>query len=85
MNTLTLGDDRRRKMAALYPLTHGPAPERYRAIAIWWRLHAEESLIPSQALEYAENQERLYRDMLARPIHYRIKPNDITDYEWSQK
>lgn len=78
---LTRSEERRRKMAALYPRTRGPAPERYRAIARWWRLHSEETADPAECLRYADNQDRLYRDMLERPRHYRAKPMGRTDWE----
>jgi hypothetical protein len=72
-------------MVALYSRTHGPAPDKYRAIARWWRLHAEESANPSECLGYADNQDRLYRDMLDRPNHYKAKPIELSDFQWSQR
>jgi hypothetical protein len=85
MRPLSVSDERRRKMVALYPRTHGPAPDKYRAIARWWRLHAEESATPQECLGYAENQDRLYQDMLERPRHYKAKPAELSDFQWSQK
>lgn len=85
MRALTKKEGRRRKMVALYPRTHGPAPEKYRGIARWWRLQAEESADPAECLRYADNQDRLYADMLARPHHYSRKPTDLTDFQWSEK
>lgn len=85
MRPITRKEQRRRKMAALYSRMHGPAPEKYRAIARWWRLHTEETKAPELCREYADNQDRLYADMLARPRHYRRKPADLSDYEWSQR
>lgn len=85
MRPLSKAGERRRKMVALYSRTHGPAPDKYRAIARWWRLHAEESANPSECLGYAGNQDRLYRDMLERPNHYKTKPADLSDFQWSQK
>lgn len=84
MRPLSKSEERRRKMVALYPQTHGLAPDCYRAIAEWWRLHAEESATPDQALEYADNQDRLYADMLRRPQHYKIKPPHMSNFQWSQ-
>lgn len=85
MRALTKTEQRRRKMVALYARTHGPPPERYRAIARWWRLHAEESLNPQECLMYAANQYWLYADMLSRPSHYKSKPIGLSDFQWSQK
>ena len=83
---LTISEDRRRKMAALYPRTHGPdVADRYRASAEWWRLHAEESANPSECLQYAENQDRIADDMERRTLHHSVKPLDFTRYEWSLK
>jgi hypothetical protein len=85
MRPLTKEQERRRKMVALYPRTHGPAPDRYRASARWWRLHAEESANPKECLGFADNQDRLYSDMLERPNHYKTKPIDLSDFQWSQQ
>ena len=85
MRPLSVEEELRRKMVALYPRTNGPAPERYRAIARWWMLHAEESRNPSECLGYADNQDRLYADMLRRPKHYALKPIGISDFQWSQQ
>lgn len=82
---LSKEEERRRKMAALYLRTHGPAPEKYRAIARWWRLHAEETKTPEVCNGYADKQDRLYADMLARPRHYLRRPADLTDFQWSQR
>lgn len=57
-------------------------PENYRWAAVWWRLHARVSRDGS-ALHYSSNQLALYRDALARPEHYRAKPADVTDWQWS--
>lgn len=85
MSPLTVEDERRQRSLALYPRTHGPAgPDRYRAIAEWWRISAEESRVPEEHLLYADNQDRLADDMERRPEHYRRKPIDKTDYQWSQ-
>jgi hypothetical protein len=80
---LTIEEDRRRKMVALSPRMHGPAPGRYRASAEWWRLHAEESAAPDVCLGYADAQDRLADDMENRPAHYRTKPADMTDWQRS--
>lgn len=63
-----------------------PPPERYRWHAIWWHLDSKVHR-PSAAssLEYASNLLRLRRDMLARPEHYRRKPDHLTDYQWSKE
>ena len=84
MKPLTESEERRRRMMALYSRTHGPAPDKYRAIARWWRLAAQESRNPNELMQYAENQDALYADMLRRPGHYLSKPMDMTDYQWSQ-
>lgn len=81
--TMTIEEDRTRRRLALSDRMHGPAPDRYRAIAEWWRISAEESMTPEQHLAYADNQERLAADMEARPRHYKIKPLGKTDWEWS--
>lgn len=83
MQALTKHEDRRRRQLALVPRLHGPAPDRYRAAAEWWRIEAEESANPSAALSYADGQERLADDMERRPGHYRVKPGDKTDWQWS--
>lgn len=58
--TLSIEENRRQRQAALYPRTHGPeCADRYRAIAEWWRIAAEESANPAECLRYAANQERL--------------------------
>lgn len=65
---LTREEERRRKMVALYPRTHGPdVADKYRAIAEWWRLHAEETANPDECLRYAANQDRVADDTEARP------------------
>jgi hypothetical protein len=60
-------------------------PERYRWIAVWWRLHARESADPATCWRYSRNQRRLYRDMLSRPEHYTswMRPSGVTDWQWS--
>lgn len=85
MRALTKTEERRRKMVALYLRTHGPSPERYRAIARWWRLHAEESKNSAECRMYADNQDRLYADMLSRASHYKSKPIELSDFQWSQR
>lgn len=83
---LTKEEERRRKMVALYPRAHGPdVADRCRAIAEWWRLHAETSANPSEPTQWADNQDRIADDMEARPGHHRCRPLDITRYEWSQR
>lgn len=62
-----------------------PAPERYLWAAVWWHLHSRETRTPDQCLGYARNQLRLAKDMAARPDHYRRKPSDKTDFQWSQQ
>lgn len=82
---LTVEEDRRRRMLTLYPRAHGPAgPDRYRAIAEWWRLHAEETAIPEECFRYAEGQDRLAADMEARPTHYRAKLAGQTYWQCSE-
>lgn len=81
---LTIEDDRRQKMLALSPRMHGPAPDRYRAAAEWWRLHAEESATPEECRRYADGQDAIAADMDNRPNHYLLKPTNKTDWQWSQ-
>ncbi|UFS67766.1 hypothetical protein LO749_16880 [Paracoccus denitrificans] len=64
--------DRRRKARS--------APERYRWIAVWWRLSALESMIPERHRQYARNQMALAADMERRPWHYASKPAGMTDW-----
>lgn len=58
-------------------------PEKYRWIAVWWRLHARESRVPEQSRRYAQAQMMLAADMEARPSHYAAKPSDRTDWQHS--
>lgn len=60
-----------------------PAPERYLWVAVWWRLHARESKNASECRQFANNQLRLFKDMIARPEHYRNQPLGKTDWERS--
>lgn len=71
-------------MLALSIRMHGPAPDRYRACARWWKIHAEESAIPDQCLEFAKAQDFIAADMERRPNHYLLKPSNKTDWQWSQ-
>lgn len=67
MQAPAITDQRRAQMAALYPRTHGPeCADKYRAIAEWWKLRAEESANPSECLQYAANQDAIV-DRLDRP------------------
>ncbi len=61
-----------------------PPPARYLWIAVWWHLHSRETANPAECLRYARGQFRLAKDMAARPSHYRFKPSDKTDWEWSE-
>lgn len=55
---LTVTEERRARMRALYPRTHGPeCADKYMAIAEWWRLYSEETAIPDECLRYAAAQE----------------------------
>lgn len=85
LRPLTKDEARRARMRELAVLCSGPAPERYRAAAELWRLHAEESAAPEECLAFANNQDRLATDMESRPAYYARKPADKTDWEWSQK
>lgn len=60
-----------------------PAPDCYLWAAVWWHLRSKESRNPSEMLTYARSQLRLARDMAARPDHYRRRPVDVTDWQWS--
>lgn len=80
----TVEEARRRKRAALYHRTHQPdCPDKFRAIAEWWRLSAEESAVPERDLAYAAAQGAIADDMERRPGHHRNKPADVTRYHWS--
>lgn len=79
----TVEGARHRKMAALYQRAHQTdCPDKFRAIAEWWRLSAEESATPEVLLQYADNQDVLADDMERRPGHYRIKPVEQTCWQW---
>lgn len=81
----TVEEARLRKRAALYHRTHQPdCPDKFRAIAEWWRLSAEESAAPERDLAYAAGQDAIADDMERRPGHYRAKPLDKTAFQWSQ-
>ena len=58
----------------------GSAPERYRWIAVWWRLSALESMTPDKHRKYARSQMALAADMERRPHHYAAKPAGMTDW-----
>lgn len=58
----------------------GSATERYRWIAVWWRLHALESMTPGVCRGYARSQMALAADMERRPHHYAAKPSGLTDW-----
>lgn len=60
-----------------------PPPERYLWSAVWWHLHSRETANPDECLRHAKGQLRLAKDMANRPAHYRRKPADKTDWEWS--
>jgi len=60
-----------------------PIPERYLWIAVWWHLHSKETANPAECIRSAKGLLRLAKDMAARPDHYRHKPGDKTDWEWS--
>jgi hypothetical protein len=80
---LTAKEDRQRRRIALYPRTHGLAPDCYRAIAELCLIEAEESRNPGVHLAVADNQRRLADDIEARPKHYKMKPPWKTDWQWS--
>jgi hypothetical protein len=57
---LTKHEANRMAARALYPRTHGPeCADKYRAIAEWWRLEAEESSNAEECLKYAKNQDAI--------------------------
>jgi len=56
-------------------------PDKFRAIAEWWDLHAEESADPDQALAAARSQRAQTEDMEKRPGHYRGKPPEMTCHQ----
>ena len=60
-----------------------PPPEKYMWEAVWWHLDARNVAYPEQHLSYARSQLRLAKDMADRPQHYRRKPRDLTDWQWS--
>lgn len=61
-----------------------PVPERYLWVAVWWHMHAKETMMPDECLGYARGQLRLARDMRERPEHFRSKPAGKSDWEWSK-
>jgi hypothetical protein len=71
------------KAAALEKARLLPAPKKYLWIAVWWHLHAREDKAPEGCLIQAKWQLRLAKDMCARPDHFRAKPADVTDWQWS--
>lgn len=83
MRALSVPNDIRSKQVSLFNRVHGPAPDCYQAIAEWWRLEAMISKNPALCHWYADNQYRLAIDMEARPDHYKIKPENMTDWQWS--
>lgn len=80
---LPIEEDRRQRQADAASRWNEPPPARYRAIAEWWRIHAETSAAPGISLGYASSQERLADDMEARPGHYRLKMPGETDWQRS--
>jgi hypothetical protein len=60
-------------------------PRCYYWHAVWWRLHARESRNSAECLRFSRNQLSLYRDMVARPEHYRraARPDGCSDWKWS--
>lgn len=59
-------------------------PESYRWNAVWWHLESKRRYpTMAEALQYSRNMLNLRRDMLARPEHYRQKPKNLTDWQWS--
>lgn len=85
--------------ASLHPLTIGeaqmhaaemgrrsPPPECYRWRAVWWHLESKRRYPSAPAsLQYSRNMLGLRRDMIARQEHFRRKPRELTDWQWSQK
>jgi hypothetical protein len=61
------------------------SPHCYYWNAVWWRLHARESKNSAECVRFSRNQLALYRDMVARPEHYRkpSRPDSSTDWQWS--
>jgi len=83
---LTKTEDRRRRQAAGRDRRHqADCPDKFRAIAEWWRIEAEDSASPEQCLTYAVNQEAIAADMEVRPRHHSRKPLDVTRYQWSRR
>lgn len=58
----------------------GTLAERYRWIAVWWRLYAKECANPREPIRYARSQALLAADIAARPEHYAAKPVGLTDW-----
>jgi hypothetical protein len=60
-------------------------PHCYLWSALWWRKEASRGYPCSErSRSYSRNQLQLFRDMLARPEHYRRKPKGTTDWQWMQ-
>lgn len=67
MLPITETEARIAEMHALYSRTHGPeCADKYRAIAEWWTLQAEESANPAECLRYAANQRAIAERMEPR-------------------
>jgi hypothetical protein len=60
-------------------------PHCYLWLAVWWRKEASRGYPSSdKSREYSANQLRLFRDMLAHPAYYRMKPAHFTDWQWME-
>ena len=71
--SLTVEEDRLRRRLALHArMNQNPCADKFRAIAEWWRIHAEESANPDEALGYAKSQDALASDMEAHPGRYAV-------------
>jgi hypothetical protein len=69
----TIEEDRlQRRLALSSRMNQNPCADKFRAIAEWWRIHAEESANPDEALGYAKSQDALASDMEAHPGRYAV-------------
>lgn len=59
-------------------------PHCYLWVSLWWEVESHRGYPSSKAPKgYSVNQLRLFRDMIRNPEHYRRKPADVTDWQWS--
>ena len=59
--------------------------DKFRAIALWWRIEALTSADPNTPRGYARASWFIAADMERRPGHHRSKPADVTRFHWCQQ